>query len=557
MMAVCSIVLAAALLTPETSKHFEKFTDPYSGAVSYILKTRLGNNQQSFYFTNPSMTEDGRFLLFSVSDSHKPQARKLGMVDFRKDTCTLLNTTGWMPFIAMENDILYSVNGRGFFKRNLAKDPMEEELICEIPEPLKREGERIFRYCTHLHLTRDRKGAFLDLRIDDRFLQGMVNLEKGTWEKWGETDFHINHGQLNPQRDDLALCAYECVPWTDTKGVEHKGLVLENGIYPRLQLIAKGRRKMIPAKVFNSASHEKWSADGRGFYWCGGGVWYHDLFTKEQTCLCPMSAAHATCSADLKLVTYDSGVGVAYWRGQPWQVGFYNRETGRGLYIFSRRDAYCPQEDESGMHPDPHPQFCTHDRYIVCTVNHGDGRMDLAVTPVTPLIAVTTPKKDDPYADLVGMDSPYTVAARLCWWRATHGGARNATIWRAIDDFGRRFGDLNLVEQMKFRQTDHPKGDVPLPPRKETAAKIISMQHEDGLWGEEGREGLELSALLLYRLVQLQQTQKGREAEKSAEVVKKGWRAISAKFNPKGEFEAMSDEALAAIVRAGLEMNRP
>jgi hypothetical protein len=59
--------VASGMKTPETSKHFRKYTDLVSGAVSYILETRIAENQQSFYFTHNSMTDDGRFLSFGMA----------------------------------------------------------------------------------------------------------------------------------------------------------------------------------------------------------------------------------------------------------------------------------------------------------------------------------------------------------------------------------------------------------------------------------------------------------------------------------------------------------
>ena len=52
--------------TPETSKLFRKSVDPKSGVVSYVLDARIAEEQQSLYFTQKSMTEDGRFLVFRI-----------------------------------------------------------------------------------------------------------------------------------------------------------------------------------------------------------------------------------------------------------------------------------------------------------------------------------------------------------------------------------------------------------------------------------------------------------------------------------------------------------
>lgn len=146
---------------------------------------------------------------------------------------------------------------------------------------------------------------------------------------------------------------------------------------------------MIPAKAKNTASHEKWAADGKGFYWCGRGVWYHDLATGEQTNLVPFRASHATMTADRRYVTFDHPAGNCGYRGQPWKVAFWDVVLSKGVWIVSDLPAHNTPENPSELHPDPHPKFVCRDRYIVSTVNHGDGRMDVAVTPVAPLAALT------------------------------------------------------------------------------------------------------------------------------------------------------------------------
>ena len=68
---IANLMLAAALTgvhTPETSKLFERRTDPESGVVSYSLVYGApDDNRQSLYFVTKSMTEDGRFLVFNYT----------------------------------------------------------------------------------------------------------------------------------------------------------------------------------------------------------------------------------------------------------------------------------------------------------------------------------------------------------------------------------------------------------------------------------------------------------------------------------------------------------
>ena len=155
-----------------------------------------------------------------------------------------------------------------------------------------------------------------------------------------------------------------------------------------------GRREMQPSRIpnHNYATHEHWAEDGKGFYWCASGVHYQNLATGEQETICPWRAAHATMSADNRLVTFDMSVG-KWYRGCQWQVGFWNRDAKQGVYIHSVRPKLCDDDGGWHDHPDPHPAFVCKDKYILCTMNGDDHRMNLSLTPVAPLV-VQTQKKD-------------------------------------------------------------------------------------------------------------------------------------------------------------------
>jgi hypothetical protein len=105
-----------------------------------------------------------------------------------------------------------------------------------------------------------------------------------------------------------------------------------------------------------------------------------------------MDAGHSTMTADNRYVVFDSPdyAREGWYRGCSWSVCFWNRKTSRGLYVHTRVPPLCPKNNQSNLHPDPHPQFVMNGRYIVCTLNE-KGRMNLSVTPVAPLIARTTP----------------------------------------------------------------------------------------------------------------------------------------------------------------------
>ena len=70
---------------------FRKTVDPHTDIVSYLLDRRVALHQQGWYFTQKSMTDDGRFLVFwsAPSELSEPRpterTRRLRMVDFLRD----------------------------------------------------------------------------------------------------------------------------------------------------------------------------------------------------------------------------------------------------------------------------------------------------------------------------------------------------------------------------------------------------------------------------------------------------------------------------------------
>ena len=400
---------AAAASTPETSPFFRRHVDRDSGVASYVLEPgRFAHNQQSIYFTAKSMTDDGRFLLFDISDDEfavkdgkrlKVKKQK-AVIDFLNDRFILLEGVGGqIPFLDVREDKLYYImrNPDRLCRRDLLVEPAREIEVCRIPaDELLAGGNHISYYATHLTLTKDRSRAFFDLRADDRFIQGALVLATGKFEKWSETDHVINHGAVNPVDDKIALGAWE-VDWTDQKGRHHPipkpTKENPNVVYPRLQLLRPGvAPETIPPMINNYATHENWAEDGKGFYYCSNRVIYHDLASGRQDVIVPMDAGHATMTGDNLYVTFDSPdyARNGWYRGCSWSVCFWNRRTACGLYIHTRMPALCPKNNQSNLHPDPHPQFVMNGRYVVCTLNE-PGRMNLSVTPVAPLIARTTP----------------------------------------------------------------------------------------------------------------------------------------------------------------------
>ena len=75
----------------ENSPLFEKFVDPYSGVESYLLKPKaFAFSQQSIYFTNKSVTDDGRYLIFWAMNSATDLRKRLVVADLESNAFTEL-----------------------------------------------------------------------------------------------------------------------------------------------------------------------------------------------------------------------------------------------------------------------------------------------------------------------------------------------------------------------------------------------------------------------------------------------------------------------------------
>ena len=393
----------SAMKTPETSACFEKFTDPGSGVVSYVLKPGLvGYNQQSLYFTQKSMTDDGRFLVFTVSPDERTWDRKRGdapkdfaLVDFAADRAwTLARGEKFrtsIPCVDCREDRLYYIDTRDgtndwFCYRDLRNDPDRERRMFKMPR-IHPEGSRFKAYYTHLTLSDDRKYAFLDARYSVRGVghsqgvEGLLDLATGQFVKWCEVPHNADHGQINPVRNDLALGAWEGVK-PHTNGVGQT-------IYPRMWLYAAdGRYRNVPSQDILHATHEIWADDGTYFYWCSRdpkrdryGVYAFDLATKRERLIAAEKAMHAMISYDNARLVYDWPLPPT-GRGSAWMMSYKDLRTGKVTDVFTRRPPLSDPVGSSTLHPDPHPQFVMKAKYIVSTMNGEDMRMNLAVTPV-------------------------------------------------------------------------------------------------------------------------------------------------------------------------------
>jgi len=375
------------MYTVENSRHFRRMQDPVSGAVYYVMDTHVAAQQQGFYFVNPSMSDDGRYLWFYCSF---PPAlyRTLGVVDFLTDEVYHFPETqyaGATPLVDTATGHVYYADDAAVYRRspNPAEAPV---LIAPLPAVMFENNARVINPATHLTFSPDKKQLFLDAVTTKGWVAGALTMETGEFQVYCRPQFHRNHGQFNPVYPGLALMAEDFFGGFKIR-------TDENGVYMRLWTVTSdGEEKVWPPLDLQKATHEWWSADGRKIYYCryddvsNNGVCAIDIFTGEHKMVAPVRAWHSHSTADDKLFIFDENDG--FYRGCPSRVGLYNTTTGKKVYIVSQHEALASREKPSKYHLDPHPRFNGQEKYIVFTTVT-DGHTDLAVAKTADILPLT------------------------------------------------------------------------------------------------------------------------------------------------------------------------
>lgn len=391
---------------------FEKFTDPGSGVVSYILKSEaIGkDNSQTVYFNGCEMTNDERFIYALTTTNEEKIRRKEAtsqekhgiIIDLAKRKIYRVPNPHGYPWIDPETDVFYyctlspDKTSATFYKRELLVDPTKVIKLASIPSSIVPMGvnKPISRIISHLSLTSDKQKVLIDSWIADVFCWGLLDLYTGAWEEWGHSSsVHMTHGMMNPKHDEEALFAVD--GWDDRSGAHHPIAYDPDGTYPRIQYVKKGlTQTILPNPDTNDATHEGWTSDGDHIYWCSAGINVRsvrdpgDYKIVLKTIPGIDSATHCCPSKDQNYWTFDDNTPY-YYRGCSWKVNFFNAVTGKRILIYSSRPQMNDGNHESGLHPDPHPHFVCNDKYIVCTMVGDDLNMHWSITPVNQLIEMT------------------------------------------------------------------------------------------------------------------------------------------------------------------------
>lgn len=379
------------MYTPETSRHFVKQQDE-SGAIYYVLSTRVAALQTGFYFVPPSMDDSGRYLWFYC---YFPPAnyRTLGVIDFTTDQVHHFPETLYLdasPTVDPLTGDVYYADGQAIYRRS-PKPALPVEKICDLPKEFFEKKAGLIVPVTHLTFSPDRKQVFLDARTTKGCIAGALTLESGDFQVWTRPEYCRNHGQFNPVYPDLALMAEEFE--TDENGAYRSIRTDENGVFMRLWTVkSNGEEKVWAPLNLERATHEWWSADGRKIYYCkydsngNNGICAIDYFTGDHRLAAPVRAWHGFSSVDDSLFLFDENDG--FYRGCASRVGLYNTKTGKTIYFNSYNPPLNPPESPTQYHLDPHPRFNANEKYIVFTTVI-DGKPELAVAKTADILPMT------------------------------------------------------------------------------------------------------------------------------------------------------------------------
>jgi hypothetical protein len=355
---------------------FRPWTDPGSGITSYLLDERVAPLQQSFYFTNRSLTDDGAYLWFYCA--HPPggnayEGRTLGVLDVEREQVRWFPETQFRDASPMVGpDGVYWCWEYTVYRRGPAAHD-EAVVVNAIPQRIHRQraGERL---ATHLTLSGDGRELFLDASFGREWVCGSLPVDGGDFEIWQIFDRCYNHAQFHPHDPDLVLLAQDY--WDDVATGEHTGF--DN----RMWLLRRGEKATPIYPEPRRVGHEWWAADGEH-------VWYVDyvagtekvhIHTGERTNVWPAGNLHSHADAGSRYLVGD----IVLREKSSFAVAFYNIATGRRVDIVTQMPQIEPR-----YHVHPHPQFCVGDTWIAYT-SSVHGRADVAVVPVAALIEATS-----------------------------------------------------------------------------------------------------------------------------------------------------------------------
>lgn len=358
--------------------YFTAWKDPQSGVLSYILTERVAPIQQSFYFTNPSISADGRWLWIYAAFPPSPHkflaCFSLDPARPEKHLYLQAGFSAASPMVAPEGDAAYFAMGNSVYHLRLDGTLTP---VCTLSDAYI-DHRRLYRLATHLTLSADRRHFLLDGEIGNHWFVGLGDVQSGAVTIVKELAHNFNHGQFSPTDPELFVLSQD---WFFDKVTgrrfhfDHRTWLMNRAntifrsITPDYQPAGK------------EDCHEWWSQDGLLCYQnYAAGAYEVNVYTGERVHVWQRPVCHAHCSPDRRYWTADQ---TPYrWAETGCPVLFYDRVSGREQQIISYQPP--PIYPRGDYHTDPHPHFSPLGDLVICTTTVLGG-LDVALTPTAPL----------------------------------------------------------------------------------------------------------------------------------------------------------------------------
>lgn len=368
----------------DLSRHpyFEPWRDPETGVLSYVLTQRVAPVQQSFYYTNPSLSADQRWLWLYTSFPPGP-ARSLAAVSLDPDQPRIVHFPAAQfqaasPCVSDDGDSCWFACRDGVWLQTI--DAPQPDCRYQLPRDFV--GARpVHRVATHLTLSADRGLILLDGHVGAHWFVAVAERQTGQVRILKEFATNTNHAQFSPTDPNLFMLADD--HWHDPAS----GRFFHYNLRTWLMTVDQTLYQPLQPRQWrghgHDPCHEWWDAQGRvcwvdytqGVYRCP------PQCDAEPELIWPRPLCHAHCDAAGRFWCADQSPYT--WDKTPCQVLFFDHQTGRETAIASGLPQ--PAVDRGMYHIDPHPQFSPQGDFIVYTTTVR-GMVDVALTPVEPLV---------------------------------------------------------------------------------------------------------------------------------------------------------------------------
>jgi hypothetical protein len=366
---------------------FTRWTDPETGAASYLLNERVAPLQKGLYYVTPSISADNRWLWFNAVF---PPSRAVFMAVVSLDPErpairwfpeTHLNGN---PLVLPEGNAAYVPIHDGIYR--LTADGGLKEMV-RLPADLIG-YRRLGRVVTGLTVSADGRHLILDSDVGNRTELSLV--ETATWNLTRLCSLPgVHHHVYFSPTDPELFCIAQAPNYDPVSGDKNDMIV-------RMWVMNTAQTRFEP--VFGDlwfkhncmSCHEWWAADGT-FCWCdyNEGVYETDVARadRKKTLVWPRPMCHAQCDRTKRYYVGDQN---PYDRTDksPCRVFFFDRATGRDIAVVSRMgqpDFGAARGDWRSYHLDPHAHFSPDGSAFVYTTTVR-GTVDVAVTPVADML---------------------------------------------------------------------------------------------------------------------------------------------------------------------------